>query len=220
MKMARSIQKKYMIWYNENDRQKNKGLSIARSYHNDLYKKRLRQIITLLEIIPDVKVKSFIDTQKKCVLQSVIVEENTWKDFLNDFQADCLKTLEYINKRLNATIRWSDAAIELGFENKGFVYFENLLRFLNGMAYIATDALLPTGIEIYTTDDSEKVIFENVEKDSKDYQDKVAFDEAIEIRNLRLCVMDVLTTKIHSKQEFQELIGSYFSLKITLKSAE
>ena len=88
-----------MIWYNENDRQKNKGLSIARSYHNDLYKKRLRQIITLLEIIPDVKVKSFIDTQKKCVLQSVIVEENTWKDFLNDFQADCLKTLEYINKR-------------------------------------------------------------------------------------------------------------------------
>ncbi len=192
---------------------KKKGLSIARSYHNDLYKKRLRQIITLLEIIPDVKVKSFIDTQKKCVLQSVIVEENTWKDFLNDFQADCLKTLEYINKRLNATIRWSDAAIELGFENKGFVYFENLLRFLNGMAYIATDALLPTGIEIYTTDDSEKVFFENVEKDSKDYQDKLAFDEAIEIRNLRLCVMDVLTTKIHSKQEFQELIGSYFSLK-------
>ncbi len=188
-------------------------MSIARSYHNDLYKKRLRQIITLLEIIPDVKVKSFIDTQKKCVLQSVIVEENTWKDFLNDFQADCLKTLEYINKRLNATIRWSDAAIELGFENKGFVYFENLLRFLNGMAYIATDALLPTGIEIYTTDDSEKVFFENVEKDSKDYQDKLAFDEAIEIRNLRLCVMDVLTTKIHSKQEFQELIGSYFSLK-------
>lgn len=81
------------------------------------------------------------------------------------------------------------------------------------MAYIATDALLPTGIEIYTTGDSEKVIFENVEEDSKDYQDKVAFDEAIEIRNLRLYVMDVLTTKIHSKQEFQELIGSYFSLK-------
>lgn len=81
------------------------------------------------------------------------------------------------------------------------------------MAYISTDALLPTGIEIYTTDNSEEVILENVELDSKDYQDKVAFDEAIEIRNLRLCVMDALTTKIHSKQEFQELIGSYFSLK-------
>lgn len=204
---------KYMTWYNENDKQNNKGLSIAQSYHDDLYKKRLRQVISLLEIIPDVKVQSYIDTKKKCVLQSVIVEKDTWKEFLNDFQADCLKTLEYINKCQSTIIRWSDAIVELGFENKGFVYFESLLRYLNGMAYISTDALLPTGIEIYTTDNSEEVILENVEPDSKDYQDKVAFDEAIEIRNLRLCVMDVLTTKIHSKQEFQKLIGSYFSLK-------
>ena len=204
---------KYMTWYNENDIQKNKGLSIAQSYHDDLYKKRLRQVISLLEIIPDVKVKSYIDTKKKCVLQSVIVEKDTWKEFLNDFQADCLKTLEYINKCQSTIIRWSDAIVGLGFENKGFVYFESLLRYLNGMAYISTDALLPTGIEIYTTDNSEEVIFENIESDSKDYQDKVAFDEAIEIRNLRLCVMDVLTTKIQSKQEFQELIGSYFSTK-------
>jgi ATP-dependent DNA helicase, recQ family len=204
---------KYMTWYNESDKQKNKGLSIAQSYHDDLYKKRLRQVISLLEIIPDVKVQSFIDTKKKCVLQSVIVEKDTWKEFLSDFQADCLKTLEYINKSPSTIIRWSDAIVELGFENKGFVYFESLLRYLNGMAYISTDALLPTGIEIYTTDNSEEVIFESVELDSKDYQDKVAFDEAIEIRNLRLCVMDVLTTKIHSKQDFQELIGSYFSLK-------
>ena len=204
---------KYMTWYNENDKQKNKGLSIAQSYHDDLYKKRLGQVISLLEIIPDVKVQSFIDTKKKCVLQSVIVEKDTWKEFLRDFQADCLKTLKYINKCPSTIIRWSDAIVELGFENKGFVYFESLLRYLNGMAYISTDALLPTGIEIYTTDNSDEVIFENVESDSKDYQDKVAFDEAIEIRNLRLCVMDVLTTKIHSKQKFQELIGSYFSLK-------
>ena len=204
---------KYMIWYNERDKQKNKGLSIAKSYHDDLYKKRLRQIISLLEIIPDVKVQSFIDTKKKCVLQSVIVEKDTWKEFLSDFQADCLKTLEYINKCPSTIIRWSDAIVELGFENKGFVYFESLLRYLNGMAYISTDAFLPTGIEIYTTENSDGVIFENVEPDSKDYQNKVAFDEAIEIRNLRLCVMDVLTTKIHSKQDFQELIGSYFLLK-------
>lgn len=204
---------KYMTWYDENDKQKNKGLSIAQSYHDDLYKKRLRQVISLLEIIPDVKVQSFIDTKKKCVLQSVIVEKDTWKKFLRDFQTDCLKTLEYINKCPSTIIRWSDAIVELGFENKGFVYFESLLRYLKGMAYISTDALLPTGIEIYTTDNSEEVIFENVESDSKDYQDKVAFDEAIDIKNLRLCVMDVLTTKIHSKQEFQELIGSYFSLK-------
>ena len=204
---------KYMIWYDENDKQKNKGLSIAQSYHDDLYKKRLRQVISLLELIPDVKVQSYLDTKKKCVLQSVIVEKDTWKDFLDSFQRDCLSLLSYIYKSKQTKLRWSDAIVELQFEEKGFGYFDSLLRYLNGMAYIASDALLPTGIEIYTTDLSEDVILENVVEGSKDYDNKVAFDEAIEIRNLRLYVMDVLTTKIHNEKDFQELISSYFASK-------
>lgn len=205
---------KYMIWYNENDKQKNKGLSIAKSYHDDLYKKRLRQVIALLELIPDVKVQSYLDTKKKCVLQSVIVEKDTWKDFLDSFQKDCMRLLAYINKSKQTKLRWSDAIVELQLEEKGFTYFDSLLRYLNGMAYIATDALLPTGIEIFTTDQSEDVILENVAEDSKDFDNKVAFDEAMEIRNLRLYVMDVLTTRIHNeKKDFQELITSYFLSK-------
>ena len=204
---------KYMIWYNENDKQKNKGLSIAKSYHDDLYKKRLRQVIALLELIPDVKVQSYLDTKKKCVLQSVIVEKDTWKGFLNSFQKDCIRLLTYINKSAQTKLRWSDAIVELQLEKKGFAYFDSLLRYLNGMAYLATDALLPTGIEIYTTEQSEDVIFENVAEGSKDFEDKVAFDEAMEIRNLRLYVMDVLTTKIHNEKDFQELISSYFASK-------
>lgn len=204
---------KYMIWYNENDKQKNKGLSIAKSYHDDLYKKRLRQVISLLELIPDVKVQSYLDTKKKCVLQSVIVEKDTWKDFLNSFQKDCMRLLTYINKSKQTKLRWSDAIVELQLEEKGFAYFDSLLRYLDGMAYLATDALLPTGIEIYTTDQSENVILENVSEGSKDFDDKVAFDEAMEIRNLRLYVMDVLTTKIHNDKDFQELISTYFASK-------
>lgn len=207
------VTEKYMTWYSESDKQKNKGLSIAKSYHDDLYKKRLRQVISLLEIVPNVKDKSYLDTEKKCVLQSVIVEKETWKEFLNDFQKDCISLLSYVNKNKQATLRWSNAIVDLNLEDKGFAYFDSLVRYLNGMAYLATDTLLPTGIEIYTTDQSEDVILEDVTEGSKDFDDKVAFDEAMEIRNLRLYVMDVLTTKIHSKKEFQELINSYFASK-------
>ena len=178
-----------------------------------MYRKRLRQVIALLELIPDVKVKSYLDIKKKCVLQSVIVEKDTWKDFLNTFQKDCIRLLTYINKSAQTKLRWSDAIVDLQLEEKGFAYFDSLLRFLNGMAYLATDALLPTGIEIYTTEQSENVIFENVAEGTKDFDDKVAFDEAMEIRNLRLYVMDVLTTKIHNEKDFQELISSYFASK-------
>ena len=210
---GRQTTEKYMIWYNENDKHKNKGLSIAKSYHDDLYKKRLRQVIALLELIPDVKVQSYLDTKKKCVHQSVIVEKNTWKDYLKAFEEDCMRLLTYINKSKQTKLRWSDAIVELQLEEKGFAYFDSLLRYLNGMAYLATDALLPTGIEIYTTDQSEKVILENVAEGTEDFEVKAAFDEAMEIRNLRLYVMDILTTQIHNEKDFQELISSYFASK-------
>lgn len=202
---------KYMTWYAPDDKNKNKGLAIAKSYHDDLYKKRLRQVISLLELIPDVKVQSYLDTKKKCVLQSVMVEKDTWKQFLDDFEEDCIAVLKYVNKQSQTVIRWSQVIVELGFEDKGFNYFDSILRYLNGMAYIAVDALIPTGIEVYTTERSEEVILENIDDSSSDYDDKNAFDEAVQIRNLRLCVMDILTKKIKSRQDFQELISAYFS---------
>lgn len=206
---------KYMTWYNPDDKNKNKnknkGLSIAKSYHDDLYKKRLRQVISLLELIPNVKVQSYLDTKKKSVLQSVIVEKDTWKQFLDDFEKDCIAVLQYVNKQPQTVMRWSQVIVELGFEDKGFNYFDSILHYLNGMAYVTVDSLLPTGIEVYTTDRSEDIILENIDDTSSDYDDKNAFDEAVQIRNLRLCVMDILTKKIKSRQDFQELISAYFS---------
>lgn len=204
----------YMVWYNEDDKQKNNGLSIAKSYHDDLYKKRYRQVINLLELIPGVKVKSYLDTEKKAVLQSVIVENNGWKEFLENFQRDCLRLLAYINKHTQTKLRWSEVMVNLNLEDKGFAYFDSLLSYLNGMAYIAADALLPTGVEIYTTDHSEDVVKEDLVEGSSDYEDKKAFDEAMEIRTLRLYVIDVLTKNIKSdKKAFQELISTYFSCR-------
>ncbi len=208
------FKEKCMPWYEEDTRKnKNKGLSLAKSYFNDLYKKRIRQVFVLLEMIPDVKVQSYLDTKKKSVLQSVIVEKETWKDFLSAFQNDCIRVLEYVNRQQQPILRWTDAMIELELAEKGVSYFGNILRYLNGMAYIATDALLPSGVEIYATDNSEDVILENDGEKSLDVENKKAFDEAAEIRNLRIYVMEVLATnRINNKQEFQELITAYFSI--------
>lgn len=205
----------YMPWYNERDKNRNKGLSVAKNYKRDLMGKRFRQIFaTLFDIIPDVKCKSYIDREEKCVKQSIIVEKNTWKEFLPEFEDDCMNTLEYIfniQNSNNQTINWADTINHLGMEKKGFAYFENVLRYLSGMAYIASDNLLPTGVEVYTTDLSEQPILEDTKSDSRDYEDKIAFEEAMQIRSLRLCVMDALTTKVKTNEDLQELISAYFS---------
>ena len=209
------VVKYYMPWYKEDDKNLNKGLSIVGNYMRDLMGKRFRQIFaTLLDIIPDVKCRSYIDREAKCVKQSIIVEKNTWQQFLLEFEQDCLKVLRYIYERQqsnNSVLNWAECINELGLSAKGFTYFDNILRFLSGMAYIVCDNLLPTGVEVYTTDESNIQIVENIQSDHKDYEDKMAFDEAMRIRNLRLCIMDALTTKVKTKEEFQELISAYFS---------
>ena len=210
-----SVTRYYMPWYNEEDKNRNKGLSVAKNYKRDLMGKRFRQIFaTLFDIIPDVQCKSYIDREAKCVKQSVIIEKDTWKQFLPEFEQDCLNTLEYIydlQNSNNQTINWADTINHLKMEKKGFAYFENVLRYLSGMAYITSDNLLPTGVEVYTTDISEQPILEDTKSDSRDYDDKLAFEEAMQIRSLRLCVMDALTTKVKTSEDFQELISAYFS---------
>lgn len=206
----------YMPWYNKEDRTRNMGLSVAKNYKKDLMGKRFRQIFsTLLDIIPDVKCKSYIDREAKCVKQSILVEKTTWKDFLPQFKEDCLRTLTYIyeSQQTNkTTLNWAEAVNHLELGQKGFAYFENIMRYLSGMAYIASDNLLPTGVEVFTTDISEQVILEETKSDNRDYNDKLAFDEVLQIRNLRLCVMDALTSKVgNNKEAFQELISAYFS---------
>ncbi len=203
---------KYMPWYKEYEKDRNKGFSIAKNYKKDLYEKRLRYLFsTLFDIIPDVKCKSYIDRDEKAVKQSILIEKNTWKTFLSDFQNDCWKTLKYIWKTNRETINWANVINELKLEYKGYYYFENIIRYLSNMSYITTENLLPTGIEVYTTEDTNSVILEELPLDSKDLKVKNNFDEAILIRNLRLCIMEVLTTKVNSKKDFQELISAYFS---------
>ena len=86
-----------MPWYNDEDKNRNMGLSVAKNYKKDLMGKRFRQIFaTLLDIIPDVKCKSYIDREAKCVKQSILIEKNSWKEFLPEFKNDCLKVLKYI----------------------------------------------------------------------------------------------------------------------------
>lgn len=205
----------YLPWYNENEKNRNKGLSVATNYKKDLMGKRFRQIFaTLFDIIPDVKCKSYIDREAKSVKQSIIIEKSTWREFIPVFKQDCLKVLQYVydlqNKNIQS-INWADAISHLHLESKGFGYFENILRYLSGMAYIVSDNLLPTGIEVYTTDFSEQPILEDTKIDSNDYESKLAFEETMQIRSLRLCVMDALTTKVKTKEDFQELISAYFS---------
>lgn len=211
-----STEKVYMPWYEEPDKEKRIGLSLVESYKSDLIKKRIRQIFaTLLDVIPDVKCKSYIDREGKSIRQSILIQKNTWKEFLPAFRQDCLSTLEYISTQQDHNIEkinWSKAINTIDLAKKEFAYFDAILRYLFGMGYIARDNLLTSGVEIYTTDITEESIPQEPKPESKDQEAQKTFEEAREIRHLRLCVMEALTCKVDTskKEDLEELISEYF----------
>lgn len=201
-------QQKYMPWYSK---ARSVGLAKAQSYKDDLKKKRHRQIFTLLDIIPGVKCRSYIDKEDRVVKQALLIRRKKWKEFLPTFKADCLSVIESIYPNSGSPFNWSDLIVQLDLVNRGYNYFEGILRFLRGMAYIACDSLLPMGIEVFSTKYFENPIRDNIEDNMElDYRCFKEFLEASELRRLRIEFMDILTTQIRDKQSFKNLIDSYF----------
>lgn len=199
---------KYMPWYSK---ARSVGLAKAQSYKDDLKKKRHRQIFTLLDIIPGVKCRSYIDKEDRVVKQTLLIRRTKWKEFLPQFKADCLNVIERIYSNSGNPINWSDLIVQLDLADRGYNYFEGILRFLRGMAYIACDSLLPMGIEVSSTKHFENPIKDNIEDNMElDYRCFKEFLEASELRRLRIEFMDILTTQIRDKQSFKNLIDSYF----------
>lgn len=204
-------QQKYMPWYSK---ARSVGLAKAQSYKDDLKKKRYRQIFTLLDIIPGVKCRSYIDKEDRVVKQTLLIRRTKWKEFLPQFKADCLNVIERIYSNSGNPINWSDLIVQLDLVNRGYNYFEGILRFLRGMAYIACDSLLPMGIEVSSTKHFENPIKDNIEDNMElDYRCFKEFLEASELRRLRIEFMDILTTQIRDKQSFKNLIDSYFGAR-------
>lgn len=202
---------KYMPWYSK---ARSLGLAKVQSYKDDLKKKRYRQIFTLLDIIPGVKCRSYIDKEDRVVKQAILIRRKKWKEFLPTFKADCLSVIESIYPNSGSLFNWSDLIVQLDLADRGYNYFEGILCFLRGMAYIACDSLLPMGIEVSSTKHFENPIKDNIEDNMElDYRCFKEFLEASELRRLRIEFMDILTTQIRDKQSFKNLIDSYFGAR-------
>lgn len=212
----------YMPWFNEKEPDRNIGFVIAENYYDDLRKKRAKAIFQFLDIVPDVTHKSIIDKKNNQVKQSIVITKNTWKEFIPQFEQDCLKFLDYLMELRNSTLdeypegrlNWANTIVQLGFTDKGFDYFTDILRFLRALGYIKYSSLLPTGIEVYTTDTTENpFIFENEKDTGSGHSDtaiREKFDRMNELKRLRIAAMDIFSNKGRGVKRKNAFISEYF----------
>lgn len=214
-KSGKTKEEKYMLWFDGKEaKTKNIGLALAKNYESDLRKKRAKHIFTILEMLPDVNVKSFLDTESKEIKQTVSFESPKWKTYLESLKTDCLQFLRYLDGKNNKVgtkggrINWADCIIELKLEDKGYGYLDNILQILRSLGYVNSDGMLPVGIEVYTTDGTESPLRENIKPDSVDERVKKDFDLMNKMRKIRLAAMTAFAGK--GKSNINHFISEYF----------
>ena len=212
---GKTITEQYMLWYDGKEtKTKNIGLAIAKNYKADLVRKRAKHIFTVLELLPGVKVRSFLDTESKDVKQVVSYESSSCLSYIETLKYDCRKFLKYLDEKNNklggkaGKINWADCLIELGLEGKGYNYLDDILHILRALGYVNSDALLPVGIEVYTTIESEQPIRENIKPDSVDDRVRKDFDLMNKMKKIRLAAMSAFAGK--GKANLNHFISEYF----------
>ena len=218
---GQTYQEYYMPWYEGSGiKTKNIGLALVENYKKDLREKRAKHIFTLLELVPDVQFKSYLDPESKSVMQNISIESDEWKEFLLTLEKDCLKFLTYLDDKNNkltgqksGNINWADCIIALEFEDKGYQYFESILRLLKALGYITADSMMPVGIEVYTTPTSKNPIDDNVLEGTVDATTKVDFEQMTKMRKIRLAAMNAFSGKGNSNTN--HFISEYFKCVTT-----
>ncbi|OUO95693.1 RecQ family ATP-dependent DNA helicase, partial [Barnesiella sp. An22] len=187
------ITEQYMLWYDEEKvKTKNIGLAIAKNYMADLLRKRAKHIFTVLELLPGVKVRSFLDTESKEIKQVVSYENTTCLSYIKELKSDCRKFLKYLDNKNNilteksGKINWADCLIDLNLDGKGYGYLDDIIHILRVLGYVNSDRLLPVGIEVYTTTKSELPIREKIKPDSLDDRIRQDFELMNKMRKIRL----------------------------------
>ena len=212
---GKTITEQYMPWYDEKEtKTKNIGLAIAKNYKADLLRKRAKHIFTILELIPGVKVRSFLDIESKEVKQEISYESSSCLSYIKDLKSDCRKFLKYLDDKNNrlggksGRINWADCLIELNLDGKGYSYLDDILHILRVLGYVNSDGLLPIGIEVYTTPESEQPIREIIKPDSLDERVRKDFDLMNRMRKIRLAAMNAFAGK--GKSNLNHFISEYF----------
>lgn len=209
------VSKEYMIWVDEKDITSKKiGLSLAQSYKRDLFRKRAKHIYSIMQLLPGVSIKTELDSHTNQPQQLINVKDDRWKLRLSEFKKDCFELLKYIvstNNKLGSRgerMNWAACMIDLKLVDKGFVYLDNLLYILRVLGYVKSGSMLPMGLEVFTTKDSDRAVNEKIKPDSNDERVKTDFDLMNKMRKIRLAAMTAFAGK--GKSNINQFISEYF----------
>ena len=140
----------------------------------------------------------------------ITLKDKRWPVFLNSLENDCLDWIKFTCNHIGA-FNWAEVMNEKGLIGKGFDYFSSMLAILKRLSYIDYTPLLQSGVEIYTTDFTDKAIDDGLVPDSPTFKYRQEFDEQEKTKKVRLAAMNILSSVKAEEQE--TYIKRYFQCR-------
>lgn len=199
----------YMPWKTEDSNPPKMAVMKYETFRKNIITRMGAQMFALLYYLPMVSYK--LEKHEDEVICQIKVKDNSWTEYVQELENDCFKMIKYVSDQANA-FNWANTIIEFGWHKeqvkKGFRYFENVLSVLHHLAYLEHSPLTENGIEILTTDKTDKVIDEGVDEQSELYLNRKDFDNQEKIKIIRLACINIFS--LISKEQQAEFIKRYF----------
>jgi ATP-dependent DNA helicase RecQ len=198
----------YMPWKSEADNPPRLAVTKFETFRKNILTRMGAQMFNLLNYLPMVSYK--VEKLEDDVICQIKVKNDEWQQYIDNLEKDCLTMIEHVVENADE-FRWAELIIKLGWTDKGYRYFEDLLSVLYHLAYVEHTPLVKSGIEVLTTDSTESEISDGLSEDSKMYAFRKEFDNNENIKKVRLSCMDIFT--FVGKDDLGSFIQRYFQSK-------
>ncbi|MBR5347162.1 MAG: UvrD-helicase domain-containing protein [Deltaproteobacteria bacterium] len=194
----------YMPWKDEIPNLPAYAVTRCETFKRDISRFGVRRLFLILAHTPGITFKDDRDIQRF----RVVTDE--WRDYLPSLEEDCLKWLRCIcEKEPYTRFNWSSHARKAGLLNRGYSYFCTVLTILRRLGYVTHSPLLPTGIEVYTTEKTAEALDDGVEPNSPLHALRMEFDEQEQVKKARLACMNIFA-RLGNKDDRNAFIRQYF----------
>ena len=200
---------KYMPWKEEFKALPRGTVTVYDTFRKNILTRVGAQMFSILYYLPKYVTYKIVKTEDDVEYHITLKDKDVYS-YLNILENDCLDWIKFTCEQ-SGPFNWADTIKRNGLISKGFAYFDAMLSILKRLSYIDYTPLLKSGVEIYTTELTDKPIEEGLDEKSPLYEYRQEFDDQERVKKVRLAAMEIFSTVGKDKQS--EYIRKYFQCR-------
>lgn len=200
---------KYMPWKEEFKALPRGAVTVYDTFRKNILTRVGAQMFSILYYLPKYVTYKIVKTEDDVEYHITLKDKDVYS-YLNILENDCLDWIKFTCEQ-SGPFNWADTIKRNGLISKGFTYFDAMLSILKRLSYIDYTPLLKSGVEIYTTELTDKPIEEGLDEKSPLYEYRQEFDDQERVKKVRLAAMEIFSTVGKDKQS--EYIRKYFQCR-------